>query len=63
MPIVTLLVVLLIFAVLFWAIRTLVPALGLPPAVATVLYVILVLVLVLWLLGVIGAITPVVQLR
>lgn len=43
-------IVILIAAVLLWAVRALTPALGLPPIVTTVVTVLVVLVLVVWLL-------------
>jgi hypothetical protein len=53
-PLVTILVGLLIFALVLWAIRQLVPHLGLPSVVVTILYVVVVVIFVFWLLSVLG---------
>ena len=49
-----LLVLLIILGLIFWAVRMLTPALGIPAPVATVIYVIMVVIAVLWLLRVAG---------
>lgn len=51
MSLIGLLVAILIIVVIVWAVRTLIPVLGLPQPIATVIYVILVVVVVLWLVG------------
>jgi hypothetical protein len=56
---ISLLITLLVFALIFWAIRTVLPVLGLPEPVSTILYVILVLVMALYLLSALGLlVTP-----
>lgn len=54
---ISLLITLFLLVVAFWAIRTIIPALGLPEPISTVLYVILVVVMVLYLLRVFGLLT------
>lgn len=54
MTVMGLLVALLIVALILWAVRTLVPALGIPEPIATVVWVIVVVLVVLWLVGLIG---------
>jgi hypothetical protein len=49
MDILGLLVSLIIVALVVWAVRTLLPALGIPPPVSTVIYVVVVVLVVLWL--------------
>lgn len=52
MSIVGLLVFLILIGLAFWVIRTLIPALGIPAPIGTVLYVILVVIVVVYLLQV-----------
>jgi hypothetical protein len=54
MSLLSLLVALLLVALVVWAVRTLVPALGLPEPIATVIYVIVVVLVVFWFVGAIG---------
>lgn len=61
--VISILVALIIAALILWAVRTLAPALGLPPIVVTVVTVIVVVLLVLWLVQVLlGAGVPAVDL-
>lgn len=53
-PIVPIICALLVFGLLFWLVRWLVPQLGLPAPIGTVLYVILVVLFVLWLINLLG---------
>jgi hypothetical protein len=46
-----------------WAIRTVLPLLGLPAPIQTVLYVVLVVIIVLWLLSLITGGIPLPHLR
>jgi len=54
MSLLSLLVAILLVAVVVWAVKTLVPALGIPEPIATVIYVIVVVLVVFWFLGVLG---------
>jgi hypothetical protein len=54
MSLIGLLVALLLVALVLWVVRTLVPALGIPEPIATVLWVIAVVIVVLWLIGILG---------
>ena len=54
--------VLVVIALLVWAVPKLLAAIGVPPNVATVVYVGLVVLIVLWLLSVFGAL-PALRLR
>ena len=54
MSLISLVVILVVIGLLFWVVRTLVPVLGIPQPVATVIYVILVAVVVLYLLQLLG---------
>lgn len=53
-PLMGLIIALIVFAVLFWAVRTLIPLLGLPAPLTTILYVLLVLIFVLYLVNMLG---------
>ena len=64
MDLITLLVALLVFCVVIWAVRMLLGAFSIGDPIATVVYVILVLLMLLWLLqhlGVLGG--PALRLR
>jgi hypothetical protein len=50
-PIIPILVALIILGLLFWVVRTLVPVLGIPEPIGTVIYVILVVLVVVYLLS------------
>jgi hypothetical protein len=63
MSLIGLLVALIIIGVMFWAIRALSAAFGIPQPIVTVLYVILVVLVVIWLLGALGAGTGLPELR
>jgi hypothetical protein len=54
MDLIGLLMALIIVALVVWATRTLLPALGVPPPVATVIHVVVVVLVVLWLVGQLG---------
>ncbi len=54
MPIMSLLIALILIGLAFWVVRTLVPALGIPEPIGTVILVILVVLVVIWILGLIG---------
>jgi hypothetical protein len=54
MTIVGLLIALLLVALLLWAVRTLVPALGIPEPIGSVIWVIAVVLVVLWVVGLLG---------
>lgn len=56
MTIIGLLVFLIILGVLFWAVRALSGAFGLPAPLVTVIYVILVVIALLWILSAFGLI-------
>jgi hypothetical protein len=58
MSIVDLIVVLVVIGLLFWVVRTLIPALGIPEPIGTVIYVILVVVVVLYLIGLVTGHAP-----
>lgn len=50
MTLLSLLLTLVVVCVLLWAVRVLIGATGVPPPVATVIYVLVVLIVVVWLL-------------
>ena len=54
MDLISLLVFLIIIGVIFWAVRQLAGAFGIPAPIVTVIYVVLVLICVLYLLQVLG---------
>lgn len=51
MSLIGLLVALLIAAVIIWAVRTILPLLGVPANIAQVIWVIVVVIVLLWFLG------------
>lgn len=57
MTIVGLLVALILIGLLFWGVRAIVSAFAIPPPIATVVYVILVIIVVLWLLQSFGLVS------
>lgn len=57
MTLIGLLVALIIIGLIFWAVRTVGPALSIPQPILTVIYVLLVVFVVIWLLGAIGLIS------
>ena len=63
MSIVSLLVVLIIIGLLFWAVRAIAAAFGVPAPIVTVIYVLLVLIVVLWLLQAFGLLSGMQPLR
>lgn len=65
MSIIGLLVALILIGLVFWAVRAIVGAFGIPAPIATVIYVVLVIVVVLWLLQSVGGLSggPVLRLR
>ncbi len=54
MPIIQILIALIVIGLVFWVVRTLVPVLGIPEPIGTVLMVVLVVLVVLWLLSFLG---------
>lgn len=54
MSIVSLIVALVIIGLLFWVVRTLAGAFGIPAPIVSVIYVVLVVIVVLWLLQSLG---------
>jgi len=54
MSLIGLLIALVIIGVIFWAVRALIGAFGIPDPIATVIYVILVLIILFWILGQLG---------
>ncbi len=62
MSLIGLLVAVIVFALLYWAIHRIAGAFGLPAPIVAVIDVILVVVAVLWLLGLTGAM-PTLKLR
>ena len=54
MTLIGLLVFLIIIGVIFWAVRTLAGAFGIPPPIVTVIYVILVVIVLITLLQLLG---------
>jgi hypothetical protein len=54
--ILSLLVVLIVLGLIFWAVRALSAAFSIPPPIVTVIYVLLVVIVVLWLLSQFGLI-------
>lgn len=56
MPLLSILIVLIIFGVVLWAARALLGAFGIGDPIATVVYVLLVVIFLFWLLGAIGAV-------
>lgn len=64
MSLVGLLVALILIGLVFWAVRAIAGAFGIPPPIVTVIYVVLVIVVVLWLLQSFGALSggPVLEL-
>ena len=63
MSLLSLLIVLIIIGVLFWAVRALSAAFGIPQPIVTVIYVLLVVFVLIWLLQTLGAVGPVLRLR
>ncbi len=65
MTLIGLLVMLVIVCLLFWAVRTLMAAFGVPAQIQTVVHVLFVVIVVLWLLGQLGVLPagPVLRLR
>ena len=61
MDLVSLLVGLIIIALVFWAVRSLLGAFGIGDPIATVVYVLLVVIVILWLLGLVTG-SPVIHL-
>ena len=57
MTLVGLLVALIIIGLVFWGVRAIAGAFGIPPPIVTVIYVVLVILVVLWLLQSFGAIS------
>lgn len=51
MTLVSLLITLVIFALVIWAVQTILPALKVPPPISTVIWVVVVVVMVLWLIS------------
>jgi len=51
MTLIGLLIALIVVVVVLWAVRTLLPLLGLPAPIHTVIYVVVVLIVVLYLVG------------
>lgn len=54
MTLISLLLLLIVLAVVVWAVRTLIPVLGIPQPIATVIYVVLVLIVVLYVVSALG---------
>lgn len=54
MSLIGILIALIIIGVIFWAVRALIGAFGIPDPIATVVYVLLVLITLLWILNQIG---------
>lgn len=54
MSIIGFLVALIVIGVLLWAVRTLSAALGIPPPIVTVIYVVMVVLTLLWILQALG---------
>ncbi len=63
MSLVTLFVALVLIALVVWAVPQLLAAINVPPNVATVIYVGLVVLVVLWLVSAVFGVGPVVRLR
>lgn len=63
MSLLSLLIVLIIIGVLFWAVRALSAAFGIPQPIVTVIYVLLVVFVLIWLLQSLGAVGPVIRLN
>jgi len=63
MDLIGLLVLLIIIGVLFWAVRALSGAFGIPQPIVTVIYVVLVVIVLIYLLQVLGGSTDVLHLR
>lgn len=57
MSIVSLLVALILVGLLFWAVRAIAAAFGIPQPIVTVVYVVLVIIVVLWLLQSLGGLS------
>jgi hypothetical protein len=55
---ISLVLALVVLAVLVWAVRSLLPMLGLPPEAARIINVILVLIVVLWLVAAVAGYAP-----
>jgi hypothetical protein len=59
-----LLIVLIIAALILWAVRMLLPVLGLPEPIGTVIYVVIVVIVVLWLIqSLAGGPWPILRVR
>jgi hypothetical protein len=54
MDLISLVVMVIVACLLFWAVRTLLAAFGVGDPIASVVYVLMVLIFVLWLLGALG---------
>jgi hypothetical protein len=63
MPILTIFGVLILIALVVWAVPKLLAAIGVPANVATVIYVCLVCLIVLWLVSVVFGVGPSLRLR
>ena len=65
MDLIGLVVLLILIGLAFWAVRTLGPALSIPPPIITVIYVVMVVLVVVYLLRVLGLSNggPAIQLR
>lgn len=57
------LIALLVFCVIIWAARSLMSAFGIGDPIATVVMVLLVILMLVWLLGQVGIMAPVLRLR
>lgn len=55
MSLIGLLVALIIIGLLFWGVRAIAGAFGIPQPIVTVIYVVLVIIVVIWLLQALGA--------
>jgi len=64
MSIISLLVALILIGLLFWGVRAISAAFGIPQPIVTVLYVVLVILVVVWLLQQLGGLSggPVIRL-
>lgn len=57
------LIALLVFCVIIWAARSLMSAFGIGDPISTVVMVLLVILMLVWLLGQVGIMAPVLRLR
>jgi len=63
MDLIGLVILLIIIGVIFWAVRTLAGAFGIPPPIVTVIYVVLVIIVLVYLLQVLGGSSDILHLR